>query len=192
MALHRRAAGLLGGERSLAHRVAAAAGPDEALAVDLEEAARDAQSSGRTTLAASLFAQAAGASADAGPRERRLLDALEAHLAGGDVVGAEALVPLVERASPSARRSALLGNLDLFAGRLASAEQRLSEAWQAEDRSPLSLAGALCEQVTVFLMQERGDEAVLWGRRAVKASEGEPPVHKRAQGLLSLALVWTY
>ena len=81
-ALHRRAASLLGGERSLAHRVAAAAGPDEALAVDLEEAARAAQSSGRTALAASLFAQAATASAEAGPREHRLFDALEAHLAG--------------------------------------------------------------------------------------------------------------
>ena len=191
-ALHRRAAGLLSGERSLAHRVAAAAGPDEALAADLEEAARDAQSSGRTALAASLFAQAATASAEAGPRERRLFDAFEAHLAGGDVAGAEALAPLVERASPGARRSALLGTLDLFAGRLASAELRLGEAWQAGDRSEPWLAGALCEQVPVFLMQERGDEAVLWGRRAVEAAEGNPPVHHRARGLLALALVWTY
>ena len=191
-ALHRRAAGLLSGERSLAHRVAAAAGPDEALAADLEEAARDAQSSGRRMLAASLFAQAATASAEAGPRERRLLDAFEAHLAGGDVVGAEALAPLVERASPSARRSALLGNLDLFAGRLASAEQRLNEAWQAEDKSQPSLAGALCDQVAVCLMQERRDEAVLWGRRAVEVSEGNLPAHNRARALLALALVRTY
>ena len=191
-ALHRRAAGLLSGERSLAHRVAAAAGPDEALAVDLEEAARAVQSSGRTALAASLFAQAVTASVEAGPRERRLFDAFEARLAGGDVAGAEALAPLVERASPGARRSALLGTLDLFAGRLASAEQRLGEAWQAGDRSEPWLAGALCEQVPVFLMQERGDEAVLWGRRAVEAAEGNPPVHHRARGLLALALVWTY
>ena len=191
-ALHRRAAGLLGGERSLAHRVAAAAGPDEALAADLEEAARAARSGGRRMLAASLFAQAATASAEAGPRERRLLDAFEAHLAGGDVAGAEALAALVERASPSARRSALLGTLDLFAGRLASAEQRLNEAWQAGDRSQPSLAGALCEQVIVCLMQGRGDEAVLWGRRAVEVSEGNLPAHDRARGQLSLALVWTY
>ena len=191
-ALHRRAAGLLGGERSLAHRVAAAAGPDEALAVDLEEAARHAQRSGRTTLAASLFAQAVTASAEAGPRERRLFDALEAHLAGGDVAGAEALAPLVERAAPGGRRSALLGTLDLFAGRLASAEQRLGEAWQAGDRSEPWLAEALCEQVPDLLMQERGDEAVLWGRRAVEAAEGNPPVHHRARCLLALALVWTY
>ena len=191
-ALHRRAACLLGGERSLAHRVAAAAGPDKALAVDLEEAARDAQGSGRTALAASLFAQAATASADAGPRERRLLDAFEAHLAGGDVAGAEALAPLVERASPSARRSALLGNLDLFAGRLVSAEQRLSEAWQAEDKSQPSLAGALCDQVAVCIMQQRRDEAVLWGRRAVEVSEDNLPAHNRARGLLALALVRTY
>ena len=191
-ALHRRAAGLLGGERSLAHRVAAAAGPDEALAVDLEEAARAAQGSGRTALAASLFAQAVTASGEAGPRERRLFDAFEAHLAGGDVAGAEALAPLAGRAAPSGRRSALLGTLDLFAGRLVSAEQRLGEAWQAGDRSEPWLASALCEQVPVFLMQERGEEAVLWGRRAVEAAEGNPPVHHRARCLLALALVWTY
>jgi ATP/maltotriose-dependent transcriptional regulator MalT len=191
-ALHRRAAGLLGGEHSLAHRVAAAAGPDDALAADLEQAAHAAQSSGRRMLAASLFAQAATASAEAGPRERRLLDAFEAHLAGGDVVGAEALAPLVERASPSTRRSALLGTLDLFAGRLASAEQRLNEAWQAGDRSQPSLAGALCDQVAVCMMQERRDEAVLWGRRAVEAAEGNLPAHNRARALLALALVRTY
>ena len=191
-ALHRRAASLLGGERSLAHRVAAAAGPDEALAADLEEAARGAQGSGRRMLAASLFAQAATASAEAGPRERRLFDAFEAHLAGGDVAGAEALAPLVERAPPDTRRSALLGTLDLFAGRLVSAEQRLTEAWQAGDRSQPSLAGALCEQVTVCVTQGRADEAVLWGRRAVEAAESSPLAHHRARGLLSQALVWTY
>jgi DNA-binding NarL/FixJ family response regulator len=191
-ALHRRAAGLLGGERSLAHRVAAAAGPDEALAADLEEAAGAAQGSGRRMLAASLFAQAATASAEAGPRERRLFDALEAHLAGGDVAGAGALAPLVERASPGVRRSALLGALDLFAGRLVSAEQRLNEAWQAGDRSEPSLAGALCEQVTVCVMQGRGDEGVRWGRRAVEAAESSPLAQYRARGLLSQALVWTY
>ena len=108
------------------------------------------------------------------------------------MAGAEALAPLAGRAAPGARRSALLGTLDLFAGRLVSAEQRLGEAWQAGDRSEPWLAEALCEQVPVLLMQERGDEAVLWGRRAVEAAEGNPPVHHRARCLLALALVWTY
>ena len=63
---------------------------------------------------------------------------------------------------------------------------------QAEDRSEPWLASALCDQVPVFLMQERGDEAVLWGRRAAEVSEGNPPVHHRARCLLALALVWTY
>jgi len=191
-ALHLRAAGLLGGERGLSHRVAAATGADEALAVDLVDAAHRAQSHGRSILAASLFTQAAGASGDIAGRERRLLDALEAHLAAGDVVGAQALAPAIELASPSARRSALLGNLDLFAGRLASAERRLGEAWESPGRPPASLAGALCEQVTVLLVQGRADEAVVWGRRAVESSAGNPSVLNRARGLLSLALVWGY
>jgi DNA-binding CsgD family transcriptional regulator/tetratricopeptide (TPR) repeat protein len=194
--LHRRAARLVEGERSLAHRVAAAAGPDERLAADLDVAAGEARAKGRTMLAASLCAQAAGASTDSHERERRLLDALEAHLAGGDVVGAQAVAPLVERASPSARRSALLGNLDLFAGQMASAERRLAEAWQAQDHEAGPLAGAVCEQLSVALifggMQGRIDESILWGRRAVEASVGEPFVHNRALGLLSLALVSGY
>ena len=195
-ALHRQAARLVEGERSLAHRVAASAGPDETLAADLDAAAGEARAKGRTMLAASLSAQAAGASTDSHERERRLLDALEAHLAGGDVVGAQAVAPLVERASPSARHSALLGNLDLFAGRMASAERRLTEAWKAQDQETGVLAGAVCEQVTVALifggMQGRIDESILWGRRAVEASVGEPSVHNRALGLLSLALVSGY
>ena len=73
-----------------------------------------------------------------------------------------------------------------------SAEQRLDEAWQAGDRSQPSLAGALCDQVAVCLMQERRDEAVLWGRRAVEVSEGNLPAHNRARALLALALVRTY
>ncbi|HMK98174.1 MAG TPA: AAA family ATPase [Acidimicrobiales bacterium] len=194
--LHKRAAGLLKGERSLAHRVAAATGPDEALAADLEAMARDAAARAKTTLAASLFAQAANMSPDPGARERCLLDALEAYLAGGDVVEAESLAPLVERAAPSARRGALLANLDLFAGRLARAEERLAEVWQAHDQDPGPLSGAVCEQVTVSLifggMQGRVGQSILWGRRAVAASPGEHAVHKRALGLLSLALVSGY
>jgi len=41
-------------------------------------------------------------------------------------------------------------------------------------------------------MQGRGDEAVLWGRRAVEAAESSPLAHHRARGLLSQALAWTY
>jgi DNA-binding CsgD family transcriptional regulator/tetratricopeptide (TPR) repeat protein len=194
--LHRRAAGLVERERSLAHRVAAVTGPDEALAADLEAAAREAQAKGRTAVAAALFTQAATASADVVLREHHLLDALETHLAGGDVVGAEALAPLIERVSPSARRSALLGNLDLFAGRLARAEERLAEVWQAHDQEPWPLAGVVCEQITVSLifggMQGRVDQSILWGRRAVEASAGSPSIHNRALGLLSLALVSGY
>ena len=58
--LHARAAGLTSGELALAHRVAAAAGPDDALAADLEAAAQQARTGARAELAASLYSQAAG------------------------------------------------------------------------------------------------------------------------------------
>jgi DNA-binding NarL/FixJ family response regulator len=194
--LHQRAAGLVGGARALLHRVAATAGTDEQLASELEAAACEARANGRTTLAAALLAQAVGASADAAQKERRLLDALEAHLAGGDVAAAEALVPLTERAAPSVRRSALLANLDLFAGRLARAEERLAGVWQAREQERGSLAGVVCEQITVALifggMQGRVEQSIQWGRRAVEVSAGDRSVHNRALGVLALALVSGY
>ena len=60
--LHRRAAGLVDRNRALGHRVAAAAGPDDRLAAELEAAGQDAQRHGRAAQAAAWLAQAAALS----------------------------------------------------------------------------------------------------------------------------------
>ena len=64
--LHQRAAGLVGRDRALGHRVAAAAGPDDGLAGELEAAGREARRLGRAAQAAAWLAQAAAVSGDPG------------------------------------------------------------------------------------------------------------------------------
>ena len=66
--LHQRAAGLVDRERALGHRVAAAVGPDDGLADELEAASQQARRLGRTAQAAAWLAQAAAASS----RSRRI------------------------------------------------------------------------------------------------------------------------
>ena len=123
--LHQRAAGLVDRDRALGHRVAAAAGPDDGLAAELEAAGREARRHGRTAQAAAWLAQAAAASSEPAAADRRLLDALEILVTYGEVAQAEALAARVAAAGPGARRSWLLGTLDFLAGRAAAAEARL-------------------------------------------------------------------
>ena len=115
--LHQRAAGLVDRDRALGHRVAAAAGPDDGLAGELEAAGRQALDLGRTAQAAAWLAQAAAASSDPAAADRRLLDALEILVTYGEVAEADILAARVAAAGPGARRSGLLGALDFLAGR---------------------------------------------------------------------------
>ena len=87
--LHQRAAGLVDRDRALGHRVAAAAGPDDQLAGELEAAGRQALDLGRTVQAAAWLAQAAAASSEPAAADRRLLDALEILVTYSEVAEAE-------------------------------------------------------------------------------------------------------
>ncbi len=64
-------------DRALWHRAAAATGPDEAVALALEQAAVDARRRGAVSTAVARLERAAVLSADDGARARRLLDAAE-------------------------------------------------------------------------------------------------------------------
>ena len=109
--LHERAAGLVGRDGALGHRVAAAAGPDDGLAGELEAAGREARRLGRAAQAAAWLGQAAAVSSEPPEADRRLLDALEILVSCGEVAGAEVLAARVAAAGPGARRSGLLGAL---------------------------------------------------------------------------------
>ncbi len=188
--LHERAAGLVDGDRALGHRVAAAAGPDDGLAGELEAAGRQALDLGRTAQAAAWLAQAATASSDPAAADRRLLDALEILVTYGEVAEADILAARVAAAGPGARRSGLLGALDFLAGRAALAEDRLLAAWQAHDRAlDASVGAAAATQLAVLcLVAGRIPEAIEWGERAAAAGAAPPAVRHRALGVLAIAL----
>ena len=187
--LHARAAGLVDRDRVLGHRVAAAAGPDEELADELEAAGRDARRHGRAARAAAWLAQAAALSGQPETAGRRLLDALEILVAYGEVAQAEALAARAATAGPDARRSWLLGTLDFLAGRAAAAEAQLREAWQAHDPArDLAVGGAAATRLALLcFVAGRVPEAIEWGERA--AAAGAPAAMRhRALGVLAVGL----
>jgi DNA-binding CsgD family transcriptional regulator/tetratricopeptide (TPR) repeat protein len=188
--LHQAAATLVPAPAALHHRVAAAVGPDDTLAGDLDEAARQAALAGTVAQAAAWLAQASAVSTGRAEQERRLLDALATLVDSADVAGAAALWPQVAQLSPSARRSALRGRLDLLCGRGSVVEAHLLEAWQAHDpdTEPLVGATAATSLAAYLCTLRRVGEALAWGERAVTASAGHPEALLQAKIMVALSL----
>jgi DNA-binding CsgD family transcriptional regulator len=188
--LHERAAGLVDPHRALGHRVAAAIGPDDRLGGELEAASRDARRHGRMAQAAAWLAQAAAVSSQPEVADRRLLDALEIHLFDGEMTQAGILAAQMTTARPTARRSMLLGTLEFLDGRASAAETRLVEAWHSHDRAlEVSVGAAAALQLAVLCLNTgRVREGIEWGERAAAADSAPAAVHRRAQGLLAIAL----
>ncbi len=187
--LHQGSAGLVDRYRALGHRVAAAVGPDDVLAGELEAAGREARNLGRMAQAAAWLAQAAAVSSEPEAADRRLLDALEILVTYGEVAEAETLAARVAAVAPSARRSGLLGALDYLAGRTAAGEARLLDAWQAHDPAREASVGAAAalQLAALCLVAGRIREAIGWGERAATAT-APAAVRHTALGGLALAL----
>ena len=186
--LHTRAASLTSGERALTHRVAAAASPDEGLAGDLEAAAQQARTRARAGLAASLYSQAAGVSSTAAERERLQLLALYSLVICGDMAGAQALARQAEHFTPTTARDAVLGVLDFFSGRIASARVRLSKACDADDPGlvPPMRSDALLALAAAHLFDGDAEESIARCCQAVNASAAVPSARNRSLGMLCL------
>jgi hypothetical protein len=187
--LHERAAGLVDRHRALRHRVAAALGPDDGLAGELEVPSQDARRHGRTAQAAAWLAQAAAVSSRPEAAQRRLQDALEIQVSDGELAEAEVLAARVMTARPTARRSMLLGRLDFLAGRTAAAETGLLEAWHAHDRALQGAVGvaAALQLAVLCLNAGRIQEGITWAERAA-TSFAPAATRRQAQGLLAIAL----
>ena len=196
-ALHLRAASILAGPDALAHRAAAAVGPDPGLAADLTAAAATAAEAGRLGLAARYLQQAAAVTRPGAERDERALSAFEMLVRGADVTGAEAARPIVESLPFSARRNAALGHLALLAARPMDAEALLRAAWDAHDPAAEpaygaaaaagaeTAAGAEAALGLGILLGISGSltEAALWLDRALASATGSEPWYDAARSM---------
>ncbi|RJL30777.1 LuxR C-terminal-related transcriptional regulator [Bailinhaonella thermotolerans] len=98
IAAHEALAGVLDGDRRALHLAAAATGPDEAIAAELERAAASAGARGALASAVPIYERAAGLSPDPGERARRLTVAAQSAITSG----------LTEQAGALAERAARL------------------------------------------------------------------------------------
>jgi tetratricopeptide (TPR) repeat protein len=189
--IHRSAVALVDPLESLPHRVAAAYGPDETLANDLESAARSARNQGRLAQAATWCAQSAAASTTPAARSPRALAALELLVDTGQVAEADALLTTFGDLPSSGRLTGLKGELDLLVGRAASAKQRLHEAWVMSARSTNALPGARAafSLASACMLEGLTAEAIEWGERAVTAAGADPPLRRHALASSAVILV---
>ncbi|MFL6027913.1 MAG: AAA family ATPase [Friedmanniella sp.] len=127
-ALHARAAVVLGGAPALAHRVAAAVGPDAELAEELESLGHGELCQQRWGAAADHLLAAADLSPTAADKGHRTVQAVAAMVAGGDLARAARWEPVVRAAPAGSARSRVLGQIALLAGRLSVARAELSAA----------------------------------------------------------------
>jgi DNA-binding CsgD family transcriptional regulator len=187
-ALHLRAAAVVGGEDSLAHRIAAAAGADRALASDLDQAAGHAAAAGKLRLAARYLQQAAMVS-EAGPeRAERALSSFELLVRAADVSQAEAARPAVELLPVSARRDAALGQLALLAARPADARTLLQAAWDARDPAADEAAGqeAAIGLGMLFGISGSFTASTMWLDRALGRATGSEPWYETVRGMRAI------
>jgi DNA-binding CsgD family transcriptional regulator len=187
--LHLRAAAITSGREALAHRAAAAAGPDPELAADLDTAAGAAAEAGQLRLAARYFRQSAGVTGHGPDRDERTLSAFELLIRAADVAAAEAARPTVEQLPAAARRDAALGQLALLAARPLDAQTLLRAAWDAHDPVTEAAAGAEAALGLGLLLVLSGSytESALWLDRALGNSDGTEPWYDAARSMRAMS-----
>jgi DNA-binding CsgD family transcriptional regulator len=134
----------LAADRRAWHRALAAAGPDEAVAADLERSAGRAQSRGGLAAAAALLERATALTPDAALQAARALAAAEASLQAGDFQATQRLLATAESGSlddfQRARAALLRGHAAAVSRRGDEAVPVLMEAAKRLEPFDLSLA----------------------------------------------------
>jgi DNA-binding CsgD family transcriptional regulator len=183
MALHRRAALVVGGQQALRHRLAAATGPDGALADEAEREARWLVGRGARRAAADLFVAAAGVATARAEHERLILLGIEQAVTAG--APPSAWTRVIDGFEATARRDYVEGLLQMRTGRFADARPALEAAWRRADAAgDVELAGSAAEQLSLIAIGSLSSSDVLqWSRRAFDAGVGTIPATMYAHGM---------
>lgn len=156
--LHRRAAGLVDGDASLMHLVAAATGPDPELAQALSARASERAAEGDARSAALLHLKAAALSLPGPDREAAVLEAANLHLIAGDVGAARRAGEQLAHLPATAQRLYLQARIAWFGGQSTEAEDLAEQAWQRGDELVGPGRGS-CAAILAQLHNLRGDGA---------------------------------
>jgi len=191
-ALHACAARLThGGPVGLRHRVAAAGGPDPALATEVTGLARRQAGAGAWTAAADNLLAAARLAGTPAERERLVLEAVDHLLLGGSAAEAASFAEELASFADAARRDYVLARLAAVEGRHADAERLLLGALaQTDVDNDRELAAGISGQLALHnLVRARGRQAVAWARRALRPSPPEPQARGNLLDILTIGLV---
>jgi DNA-binding CsgD family transcriptional regulator len=188
-ALHLRAAAIMTGSAALAHRTAAAVGPDPQLAADLSAAADAAMRAGRLLLAARYLQQAASVTERGAPQGERMLLAFELQVQAADVSAADTGRPAIEQLPASVRRDTALGQLALLSARPWDANALLRAAWDARGQAGQEGGGG---EAALWLGQLLGmsgafADGEMWLDRALGSGTGSEPWYDAARCIRSFA-----
>lgn len=166
-ALHGKAALVLGGPRSLRHRVAAVDGVDGTLSGQLRELAEKELVDGSATEAASYLELAARVEPDGDVADDCLFRAVELLLIAGDVQTAEGLAERVRSCPDSADRRYVTALLGLLSGDLAGVAEELTELAARITPSDLpDLFGRVAAAIAyLHSMLGRDEQAIAWAAR---------------------------
>ena len=172
-ALHRAAAGLLGGDAAMDHRVAAAVGPDPVLAAELTSLGRAEVGARRWRHAADRLTAAADLSGTPEERGARLVLAVGAMLAGGELARALRAEPDLRAGPATPGLDGVLGQLETLTGRFDTARETLTAALHTADADPGRRAVAAAHLALVSLLE--GDPGPAAGLAAQSPPSDAPP-----------------
>lgn len=175
--LHRRAAGLLGGEVALRHRIAAADGPDPRLAADLAAAAQEELRLGRIPVAAAQLRTCVDLTPPGPERGPRLLSAVEALLIAGDAVAAAEYADEVSAGQGTPWWDYVAGEQAMVAGRITESRKLfrralddLAAGGQPPPPAPADLTARCASQLAVIgIVTLSYPDMIEYGEMAVRA-----------------------
>ena len=188
--LHLACARLTAGEVSLAHRVAASPGADDALAEELAQTGDAEVADGRLAAGIEHLLLASRIAGSQTAREEALLKAVDALGVAGDVPRAHGLRGAVAACSDSPRRSFILGVLTASAGRLPEAIAALREVAERPDfPAHPELFGPVTSSLAIICAYAgEGPETITWARRALGTEQTAVTVEVTAKQALALGL----
>jgi ATP/maltotriose-dependent transcriptional regulator MalT len=189
--LHLAAAGILGADDALLHRVAASDPCDQELFDDLVANATGAESKAELASAAKywLWASSLAEGRDQDEAERALLQGVRLLLADAQFHRAEAFQAQVESTNPSSLTSLLLGRIAWEAGDAIRAEEWFNEALSLAGGEPQSVLRleALVRLAALLVIEHRGHEAWEAATQALELGSADPTMEVRAWAELARA-----